>query len=180
MGFRVYLGGCMAGRRSEEVQAERAKAIKELAKAKIFGVDPAAAEKKLLDLQKNKKLNIAYSEKIMKAFVIQDKWLIRHSDALLVLTGDRPSDGTWREMCYAEQIGIPVIMIAPQRKAKELVGWSNILVPHIVKNLKEAVTLIKRRWVKEYEEHHQYFNIAIKNADEQVYHKKRKKRHNVK
>jgi nucleoside 2-deoxyribosyltransferase len=171
----IFAGG-MAGRRAEEVHAERQAAIKAFSKVGIFAVDPAAAEQKFIENQKSKKINVAYSEKVMKAFVTQDKWLIRHSDALLVMTGDRPSDGTWREMCYAEAIGIPVVMIAPQRKKKEMVGWSNILVPHIVKDLSEAVNLIKRRWVKEYTAHRQYFELAIRKVKESTRKKKQKQR----
>lgn len=163
--FRIYLSGSMAGRVAEQVREERAIATKLFLKAGIFPVDPAAAEQKLWVKKKAAKIGLQFPEKIMRAFVAQDKWLIRRCDALLVLTGDTPSDGTWREMVYAEKIGIPVVMIAPRRLRGELVGWSNIEVPHIVDDLDSAVSLIKRKWLKEYEEHKKYFDSAIRHAE---------------
>lgn len=174
--FRIYLSGSMAGRVAEQVREERELATSLFAKAGIFAVDPAAAEQKLWKSGKTAKIGLQFPAKIMRAFVAQDKWLIRRCDALLVLTGDTPSDGTWREMCYAEKIGIPIIMIAPRRKRGELVGWSNIEVLNIVEDLESAIRLIKRRWLKEYEDHKKYFDAAIRNAETAIGSKAKKKR----
>jgi nucleoside 2-deoxyribosyltransferase len=173
--FRIYLSGSMAGRVAEQVQAERELATKLFLKAGIFPVDPAAAEQKLWQRGRKAKIGLQFPLRIMKAFVDQDKWLIRRCDALLVLTGDTPSDGTWREMCYAEKIGIPVIMIAPRRKRGELVGWSNIEVPHVVDDLGSAIRLIRRKWLREYENHKKYFDAAIRNAETAVGSKSKKR-----
>src|SRR5271157_15877 len=102
MAFRVYLSGSMAGRVAEQVREERELATTLFAKAGMFAVDPAAAEKRLWKSGRAAKIGLQFPEKIMRAFVAQDKWLIRRCDALLVLTGDTPSDGTWREMLFAE------------------------------------------------------------------------------
>lgn len=146
------------------VREERQMAVRDFAAVGIHAVDPGAAEQKLWKSGKKSKIAYDAPRKIMEAFVIQDKWLIRHCDALLVMTGDFASDGTWREMCYAETIGIPVIMIAPKRVNGELQTWSNILCQHIVPDLKSAVKLIERKWKKESEAHRHYFNSAIKHA----------------
>ncbi len=174
--FRIYLSGSMAGRVAEQVRAERELATKLFSKAGIFAIDPAAAEQKLWRPGKASKIGLKFPAKIMKAFVAQDKWLIRRCDALLVLTGDTPSDGTWREMCYAEKIGIPVVMIAPRRRHNELVGWSNIEVPHVVEDLHGAIRLIKRIWLREYEAHKKYFDAAIRNAETSIGSTKPKRR----
>jgi len=154
----------MANRPAEVVKAEREEGVKLLAKAGIHGVDPGASEQKLWKTGKMKKISAKFPKKIMEAFKTQDKWLIRRCDALIVMTGDTPSDGTWREMAYAEKIEIPVVMIAPRRLRGELVSWSNIEVPYIVNDIKAAIRLIKRKFVRSYNQHHQYFEDAIKNA----------------
>lgn len=176
--FRLYLSGSMQGRYTIPVKAERSLAVHALAKVGIHGIDPAAAEHKLWKPGADTRIQWATPRKIMKAMVIQDKWLIRRSDALLVLTGDSASDGTWREMCFAEQIGIPVILIAPKRTSEELMGWSTIEVPkdHIVPDLQAAIRLIKRKYLKDYEEHRSYFYAAIKNARTYVNSKRNKKK----
>ncbi len=180
--YRIYISGSMSGRVATQVRSERQEAVKLFAKQGIFGVDPGAAETKLWKKGKKSKITFGFPEKIMTAFVGQDKWLIRRCDALLVLTGDTPSDGTWREMCYAEKIEIPVVMIAPRRVVREMVGWSNIEVPHIVSNLKEAIKFVKSKLVPKYNKHRRFFEKSIKNAEHAVVDpkkfKKRKKRKN--
>lgn len=178
--MRIYISGSMSGRLAEQVKSERQLAVKLFFEAGMRGVDPGASEKKLWKKGKKSKITFGFPEKIMKAFVAQDKWLIRRCDVLLVLTGDIPSDGTWREVCYAEKIEIPVVMIAPRRKAKEIMGWSNIEVPYIVSDLKSAIKLIKTKLVPKYEAHSKYFESAIKNAQKAVVISKRKKRNTKK
>ena len=178
--FRVYISGSMSGHVATQVRSERQEAVKKFAKQGIFGVDPGAAETKLWKKGKKSKITFGFPERIMTAFVEQDKWLIRRCDAILVLTGDTPSDGTWREMCYAEIVGIPVVMIAPRRVAKEMVGWSNIEIPYIVSNLKDAIKLIKSKLVPKYNKHRRFFESSIRNAEHAVIeprkYKKRKKK----
>jgi len=181
--FRVYLSGSMAGRVAEQVQAERELSVKLFRKKGIYAIDPGAFEQKLWKKRKGSKITFRFPPKIMDAFVKNDKRLIRHSDALVVLTGDIPSDGTWREMCYAEKIEIPVIMIAPKRYNEEMVGWSNIEVADVVPDLHSAVRLIKRKYVPMYEANNAFFDKKIRNAEKALAYrgsrktkKKRKKR----
>ena len=162
--YRVYLSGSMANRLAEQVRSERDLAVKLFGNAGMYGVDPGASEKKLWKKGKKAKIALSFPPKIMQAFIAQDKKLIRLCDALLVMTGDTPSDGTWREMCYAETIGIPVIMIAPKRVLGQIVGWSNFLVDDLVSDLTSAVRLIKRKYVKEKAAQEKYFKNSIKEA----------------
>jgi len=164
MSYRLYLSGSMQGRIPEQVREERKLAVKELGHYGIFGVDPGAKEQKLWSNRKGSKISLAYPRKIIEAFVIQDLWLIRRCDALLVMTGDTPSDGTWWEMSYAKQIGIPVVMIAPRRAAGKLMGWSNILADYVVADLHGAIKVIRKKLVPVVEKHHKFFDRAIKNA----------------
>lgn len=173
--MRVYLSGSMANRFAQEVQAERAEATEELAKINVKAVDPAAAEKELWGKHLKAKIQNNMRLKIIDAMVQKDLWLIRRSDLLLVLTGSTPSDGTWWEMCYARFSHIPVIMISSERckKKNPLTGWSNIMVErgNVVPDLKSAVRLIKRKYLKEDAERKAYFNAAIKKRN---FHKKEK------
>lgn len=174
--FRVYLAGSMAGRVAEIVRAERQLAVKQFAKAGIHAIDPGASEKNLWKSGKNSKISHAAPLKIMEAFVRQDLWLIRRVDALVVLTGDYASDGTWNEIAYARTIGLPVVMIAPSRVRGDLVGWSNVLNPYIVEDLTSAIRLVKRKLVPDYEDHINYFNRAIKNPKQSLTKKSKSER----
>ena len=84
---------------------------------------------------------------------------------MLVLTGDVVSEGTLLEWRYAQNIGIPVIMIAPERMKGNFMGWVNILIPqdHTFPDLKSAARFIHKKYAKEYAKHHEYFAAAIKN-----------------
>lgn len=171
--FRTYLSGSMANRLVEHVTAERHLAINLCAKAGMYAVDPADSEQKLWKPGKKAKISTKFPPKVMQAFVRRDKYLIRHCDALLVMTGDTPSDGTWWEMAYAHQIGIPIIMIAPKRQSGQIMGWSNFLVDDLVSDLTTAIRLIKRKYFHEKIVAASYWEDAIKNAKRAVKHKKR-------
>jgi nucleoside 2-deoxyribosyltransferase len=175
--MRIYLSGTMAGRFAGEVKAERAEATKVLAKYGIRAVDPAAAEEHLWGKGKSAKIQINMKRKIMEIMVWHDLFLIRRSDALIVLTGTTPSDGTWREMCYAEKIGIPVIVISPKRYTEELMGWTTVVVPkdHIFSDIYKAARFLHKRYAKEHETHIAYFNSAVKNANKSLKNHSRRK-----
>lgn len=174
--FRVYLSGSMSSRLVEQVKAERQLAIDLCAKAGMYAVDPADSEQKLWKPGKKSKIAVKFPPKIMQAFIKRDKFLIRHSDALIVMTGDTPSDGTWWEMCYAHDIGIPVVMISPKRATGEMVGWSNFLVDDLVGDLTSAVRLIRRKYFKEKVGDAKYWDNAIKNAKKAIGHTTRTKK----
>ncbi len=101
----------------------------------------------------------------MDIMVWRDLWLIRRCDVLLVLTGDVVSEGTLLEWRYAQNIGIPVVMIAPERLKGNFMGWVNILIPqdHVFPDLKSAVRFISRKYAREYKQNLEYFTAAIRN-----------------
>ena len=163
--LRVYLSGSMAGRPAEVVRSDRQLATRLMAKAGIHAVDPGASEKKLWKRGKKYKITFKFPIKIMEAFVDQDLWLIRHSDVLLVMTGDNPSDGTWWELSYAKWIGLPIVMISPKRVHKEIVGWSNVMADDLVTDIKSAIKLIKRKYVTKEKARRSFFDSKIKNPN---------------
>lgn len=162
--MRVYLAGKMSNRYVEDVKSERKRAKDALAKYGMVAVDPAAAEGKLWPRHKRAKISGKFEYKIMKALVNRDKGLIRRCDILLVLTGDVPSEGTNAEFLYAQTIGIPVVMIAPERVKGNWMGWTNILVgkENLFSDLDSAVKYIFKTYQKEYKENKAYFDAAIK------------------
>ena len=163
MALRVYLSGCFAGRFASDVKSERAEATRLLRRNRLREVDPAAAEQTIWG---NGKISKRMTRKFMETMVRSDKFLIRRSDVLLVLTGDTISDGTYKEVDYAQRIEIPVVMVAPKRYSEELMGWTNILVgkDHIFPTTKKAVRFIKRKYAKEAEEHKKAFNQAVRKS----------------
>jgi nucleoside 2-deoxyribosyltransferase len=156
------------------VKSERKRAKDELAKYGMLAVDPAAAERSLWPKHKKAKISGKFDYRVMKAMMEHDKWLIRRSDVLLVLTGDIPSEGTNAEFLYAQTIGIPVVMIAPERVKGNWMGWTNVLVGRqsLFPDLKSAVKFINKTYKKEYEENKAYFDASIKNASDKKRHRK--------
>jgi nucleoside 2-deoxyribosyltransferase len=164
--LRVYLAGKMSNRYVEDVKSERKRATERLAKFNMRAVDPAAAEGQLWPKHRKAKISGRFKYTVMKAMVEHDLWLIRRCDVMLVLTGDITSEGTNAEFLYAKNIGIPVVMIAPERLKGNWMGWTNVLVgmDNMFPDLKSAVTFIHKKYKKEYEKNKAYFNAAIKHA----------------
>lgn len=166
--MRVYLSGSMQNRFAQEVQAERREASEALSKIGVFAVDPALAESQLWGKHLKSKISTSFRYKVIESMVKNDLYLIRRSDLILVLSGSTPSDGTWIEWIMAKAMGIPVVMISPERckKKNPLMGWSNVIMEkgNIVPSLEAAVNLIKRKYVKDESNRKAYFNAAIKKA----------------
>ena len=164
--LRCYLSGCLAGRYAAEVTEERALATKVLAKCGLRAIDPAEAQSALWGSSKKAKVSKSMKRKLMTTMVIRDKSLIRRSDILLLLTGDIISDGSYKEVDYAQRCEIPVVLVSPKRYTEELMGWTNILVPkdHIFPTVEKAAAFIKRKYAKDYEKQKNYFNLATRKA----------------
>ena len=162
--------GKMSNRLVRDVVSERKLATNELAKYGIHCVDPAAAESQLWGTDKKAKISATFKRRVMAAMVAHDLWLIRRSDAVLYLTADIASEGSLLEVAYAKMIGLPVIIVAPERVKGNFMGWVNIYVPqdHTFSNIEDACKFISKRYKKEYEKNHKYFEAAIKNAAKQV------------
>lgn len=137
--MRVYLAGSMSGRLGSEVLEERRVATQLLEDAGLEVSDPAANE----GVDKDKAIDCKLSYLTMKSFVAKDEYAIRCSQVLLVLTGDKSSEGTAWEMGLAHfKLKIPVVLVAPKRVAGELMGFSNIKADAIFATVEEAVEFI--------------------------------------
>jgi nucleoside 2-deoxyribosyltransferase len=137
---KIYLAGGMAGRVTKEVLAERKKASKECRKAGMLPLDPGFSEARDWT---GYRISDSMSLTKMRKYVIKDLKLIRRSDGLIKLTGDKASDGTDYEKDYAKFIGIPVAIVAPARCRGQLMGFSNVLFP-CFSTMKQAFKWLKR------------------------------------
>lgn len=141
--MKVYLAGKMGGRLGRDVLAERERALTACKANDIYAIDPARNER--IDPDKYVDLRMDYLT--MKAFVAKDEYAIRCVDALLVLTGDTPSEGTGWEMGLAHfELHIPIIMVAPKRAAGDLMGFSNIKADAIFATVEEAAEFISENY----------------------------------
>lgn len=137
--MKVYLAGKMGGRLGRDVLDERSRARYFCELNGIAYIDPAQTE----NVDPDKVVDLRMDYVTMKNFVAKDEYAIRHCDALLVLTGDTPSEGTGWEMGLAHfALGIPVVMVAPKRAAGDLMGFSNIKVDAILPTVEEAAKFI--------------------------------------
>lgn len=142
--MRVYLAGAMGGRMGDEVLRERFVATSLLEEADIEVYDPAANE----NVDPHKIIDLKLDYLTMKSYVAKDEYAIRCSDVLLVLTGDKSSEGTAWEMGLAHfALGIPVIVVSPKRAAGELMGFTNIKADAIFRTIEEAVSFIAENYL---------------------------------
>ena len=142
--LRVYLGGSMGGRDAQEVIKEREHASAVCTKYGIMPIDPGRLEKR----QWKRKISLKLSQRVMDGFVDKDLFLIRRSDVLLVLTADTCTDGTWVEKTYAKMIGLPVVIVAPKRATKKLIGWTNSKrwTDKVCPDVESAIRYIAKTW----------------------------------
>lgn len=141
--MKVYLAGKMGGRLGQDVLDERAKAIVACKANYIKAIDPARNE----HIDPTLPVDLRMDYLTMKAFVAKDEYAIRCVDALLVLTGDTPSEGTGWEMGLAHfELHIPIVMVSPKRVAGDLMGFSNIKVDAIFATVEEAVNFIAENY----------------------------------
>ena len=140
--FRVYLAGKMGGRMGAEVLAERAIAVELCHGADIVPIDPAANE----HVKADEIIDLKMDYVTMKNFVAKDEYAIRTCGALLILTGDSPSEGTGLEFGLALELGIPVVMVAPRRVKGELMGFWSIKASAIFSTVEEAVDFIAENY----------------------------------
>lgn len=139
--IHVYVAGTLGGADKHLVIARRAGVVRLLKRAGFSAYDPAATEHKLW--KKSKNIPQDFSLRTMRAFVNKDLRQVRKADVTLILTGDTPSDGTWDEKNFSYMIGGIVVMVAPRRKAGEVVSFSNVRSHYLARTDKEAV-----RWMK--------------------------------
>lgn len=143
MSERVYLSGKMGGLSVREIVEKRLEAQTICVDLGLEYFDPAEREG-LYDMDHSKTIDLGVSVNTMTDFVREDEKGLASCSVCLVLTGDTPSDGAWWEMAKAYyELKIPVVMVAPKRKRREIVGFSNIKVPHIFSTIEGALVFIK-------------------------------------
>lgn len=138
--MRVYMSGTMTGRKIGPMLAERKRANDLLRENGHTPYDPAAGEEQYW---KKGRVPSDLKRSIMKKFVKDDLKLIDACGAMIVLTGDKCSDGTWHEMIYAKRKKKIVVLIAPKRAKDKLVTWATVLY-HCAETLEDAVKIINR------------------------------------
>lgn len=137
----VYLAGTLTGRNKKQVLQERKRATVLLQQAGFIVFDPVSIEKNQIGLKFKSDNNLA----TMAVYVRKEKNAIENCHALLVLTGDKPSDGTWYEMAFAKyKCKIPVVLVAKLRFQGKLVSWSNVEASAVVPSLAKAVQALKK------------------------------------
>lgn len=139
----IYLAGQLTGRSKKDAIAERNQAAKLLKKAGFLVFDPLSIESS--DKYKGPVFPKNPSNHDMRIYVRKEKNAIENCHAVLLLTGDVPSDGSWLEMGFAlYKCRIPVVLISKLRSSGELVSWSNVEASSVVPNMQQAVTELTR------------------------------------
>jgi len=128
----------MGWRLGAEVLQERYNAANICEDYELMAVDPATTE----NIDPLALVDLKMDYVTMKAFVAKDEYAIRTCNALLVLTGDTPSEGTGLEFGLALELGIPVVLVSPKRVSGELMGFWNVKASAIFKTVDEAVNFI--------------------------------------
>ena len=155
----VYISGSMENRSYAQVKKERDRAIKKLTNVGLATCDPLRHKDTHFKGGKAK-MNLAKADYDIQQILERDENDIRSSDALLVLTGDKPTSGTWFEFAYAKyKVKIPVVVIAPKlRRKMDEVGrafeWTTGKASKVVRNIDEAVKVLEWFFAQRYESPH--------------------------
>jgi len=141
----VYISGSMEGRLFKFVKKERDIAIKKITDAGFFACNPLRHK----GIELGKTMNLANTKLEIQQIIGRDELDILHSDALIVLTGDTPSSGTWFEFAFAHYVvKIPIIVIAPKmRKAMDKKGaafeWTGGKATKVVSTIDAAIAILE-------------------------------------
>lgn len=134
----------MGGRPVEYVLCERRLAKGILKSYGLGYYDPAESEG-LENLAKDAIVDMKATRETMASYVRKDLRNLRKCDALLVLTGDKPSDGTWHEICFAKyKLSMPIALKAPKRHRGEIMGFTNIQTPNLFPTITDAVIHLQK------------------------------------
>ena len=139
-----YLAGPMAGRKWEDIEAERAHATRLLTLAGFSVLDPARnkalAPDTMLDVHGNATMPPG-------ALVERDLTDVETADATIVLSTEPVSFGTTFEWSWARAHGKPVFLVSSSPR-EELGAWRTHgkNVTAIFSNIKELVTHLEAYW----------------------------------
>lgn len=146
----VYISGSMEGRPYSSVKKERDRATRMLTVAGFAVCDPLRHKDTHPD-EKHRAMNLAKTKFEITQIIDRDENDIKSCNAVLILTGDKPTSGTWFEFAMATyQCHIPVVVIAPKlrkRMDKEAGGkafeWTSGKATKVVSNLSEAIDILQ-------------------------------------
>lgn len=139
--IRIYLAGTLTGRPRTEVLEERQIATTKLKAAGFEVFDPVSLED---STTREDVFEKPRSLQEMANFIASEKEALQQCDAVLVLTGDHASDGTWLEMGYAlYSLQLPVVLISPLRSQGQVVSWSNVEATGVVASIDDAVQFLQ-------------------------------------
>ncbi len=141
--MKIYLAGKMGGRMGHEVLEERYLAAKACDDAGLEYYDPAEGE----NIAANEPVDLRMDFETMRRFVTKDDFAIANCDALLILTGDTPSEGVGLEFGFAKGafgsgLNLPVIVVSPRRASGELMGFWNVKADAVFSTVEEAAEWI--------------------------------------
>ena len=143
---QIYVSGALTGRKVVEVKRERTWVKMLLTQAGFQPVDPFLRHfpdgipTTLLDCSVDGEFvkRLGLSE---KQIVEQDKKLLQDCDAVLIITGDTITSGTWLEFGYARyRLGIPVVVVSQNPST-----WTTAEATHVAGNVDEAIS-----WLREF------------------------------
>lgn len=140
---KIYLAGELSERKFEDIVRERHLIKKLIRENGLIPVDPVRCR----DHNELSKLNIF----TIKNIIARDEHDLSNSNAILVLTGDKPTSGTWFEFAYAHYVlKIPIVVVAPKMLEDNNFGnWTFYKATKVVPNVIEAITWL--RWFFSYE-----------------------------
>ncbi len=124
------------------VLAERLDAKEACVSHGLKPIDPAMGE----GIHPARVVDLSMSYDQMKSFVEKDEYAVRHCDALIVLTGDTPSEGTGQEIAIAYALHKPIVMVAPKRKRGALMGFWNVKASAIVDTVWDAAEYLAENY----------------------------------
>jgi len=137
----IYLSGSMEDRNFNEVLLERAHAESRLMAEGFTVFDP-------FDCIETIDGDIAverYEGLEMSEIVARDELAIKNSDAIIVLTGDNPTTGTWFEFAFAHYcVKIPIVVIAPNIKEGKKQNWTTYKATKVVSDIDTAAKWLSK------------------------------------
>ena len=144
----IYMAGSIRGKRADEVldffEANTKFVVERLVDAGIKCKVFSPVRGKNCD----RSTGIWSNKHTLKEIIARDETDVSKSDVIIIQTGDDPSDGTWFEFAYAYYVcKIPVVIVAPLRKAGEKVSWANEKATYIAATLEEATDWIIEYWM---------------------------------
>lgn len=147
--FRVYIAGGMHDRMAGIVRAERLLAMTLIKAAGLDYYDPAGSEG-LEDRPLTWLIDSNMDRPLMTKYVAKDDRNLDKCDGLLIITGDKVSDGTWDEKAQCQYLKPrPIAMVAPRRHTGDLMTFSTVKLRKGIRgNIHDAVQYLREEAIR--------------------------------